>query len=67
MERCKKFAWFLFTRPPKLLNKILTTSPWECVIKVCSNSGTTFILGEIIAKENLNVANLMKPLKIFFS
>ena len=33
---------------PKLLNKILilhTNGPWVCVIKVCSNSGVTYIIG----------------------
>ena len=30
-----------------------------CVIKVCSNGGTTYIIGEIIAKDNLNKENLM--------
>ena len=32
-------------------------------------SGTTYIIGELIAKDNLNIENLMqtKPFKIFFS
>ena len=50
--------------PPKLLNKILRYyirySPWVCVIKVCSNGGTTYLIGEIIAKDNLNIENLMQ-------
>ena len=31
-----------------------------CVIKVCSNGGATYILGKIIAKDNLNIENLMQ-------
>ena len=49
---------------PKLLNKILRyyiqNSPWVCVIKVCSNGGATYIIGEIIAKDNFNIENLMQ-------
>ena len=37
-----------------------TNSPWVCVIKVCSNGGATYIIGEIIAKDNLNKENLMQ-------
>ena len=32
-------------------------SPWICVMKVCSNGGATYIIGEIIAKDNLNMEN----------
>ena len=35
-------------------------SPWVCVIKVCSNGVATYIIGEIIAKDNLNIENLMQ-------
>ena len=35
--------------------------------QVCSNGGETYIIGEIIAKENLNIENLMQTLKIFFT
>ena len=35
-------------------------SPWVCVIKVCSHGGATYIIGEIIAKDNLNIENLMR-------
>ena len=35
-------------------------SPWLWLIKVCSNGGTTYINSEIIAKDNLNIANLMQ-------
>ena len=31
-----------------------------CVIKVCSNGGATYIIGEILAKDNLNITNLMQ-------
>ena len=37
-----------------------TNSPCACVIKVCSNGGATYIIGEIIAKDNLNIENLMR-------
>ena len=37
-----------------------TNSPWVCLIKVCSNGGATYIIGEIIAKDNLNIENLMQ-------
>ena len=30
------------------------------MIKVCSNGGATYIIGEIIAKDNLNIENLMQ-------
>ena len=49
---------------PKLFNKTLRyyiqNSPWVCVIKVCSNGGATYIIGKIIAKDNLNIENLMQ-------
>ena len=32
-------------------------SPWVCVISICSNGGATYIIGEIIAKHNLNISN----------
>ena len=35
-------------------------SPWVYVIKDCSNGGTTYIIGKIIAKDNFNIANLMQ-------
>ena len=31
-----------------------------CVIKVCSNGGAIYIIGEIIAKDNFNIENLMQ-------
>ena len=47
---------------PKLLDRILrylhTDSLWVCLIKVCSNGGSTFIISEIIAKNN--IVNLMQ-------
>ena len=35
----------------------------RCVIKVCSNDGVAYIIGEIIAKDNLNIENLMQTFK----
>ena len=34
--------------------------PWICAIKVCSNGGATYIICEIIAKDNLNIEDLMQ-------
>ena len=34
--------------------------PWICATKVCSNDGATYIICKIIAKDNLNIANLMQ-------
>ena len=34
-----------------------TNCPWVCAIQVCSNGGATYIIDEIIAKNNLNIAN----------
>ena len=49
---------------PKLLGRILRFCTqivlWACVIKVCSNGGTTNIIGEIIAQNNLNIVYLMQ-------
>ena len=39
---------------------LYTNSPWACVIKVCSNGGATYIIGEIIAKNILNIVYLMQ-------
>ena len=39
----------------KFLDLLHTNSPWVCVIKVCSNGGATYIIGQIIAKDNLNI------------
>ena len=36
-----------------------TNCPWVCVVKVCSNGGATYIIGELIAKGNLNIENLI--------
>ena len=30
---------------------------------VCSNGGATYIIGEIIAKDNLNIENLMQTIE----
>ena len=37
-----------------------TNSPNVSVIKVCSNGGATYIIHDIIAKDNLNIGNLMQ-------
>ena len=37
-----------------------TNSSWVCLIKVCSNDGATYIIGEMIAKNNLNIVCLMQ-------
>ena len=42
-------------------------NPWVCVSKVCLIGGTTYIFGELITKDNLNIANLMQTLEIFLS
>ena len=39
---------------------ITYNSPWICVINVSSNGGATCIIEEIIAKDNLNIENLMQ-------
>ena len=60
--------WFLFARPLKIIFfqncsteflDIALKSPWACVIKVCSNGAATYIILEKIARDNLNVSNLM--------
>ena len=43
----------------KFLYILHTNSPWVCVIKFCSDGGATYIISEIIAKDNLNKENLM--------
>ena len=42
--------------------RYFTQSPWLCLIKVCSNGGATYIISEIIAKNILNIVNLMQNL-----
>ena len=44
-----------------------TNSPWVCVIKFCSNGGATYTIGEIIAKDNLNIGNLMQTFENLYS
>ena len=41
----------------KFLDIAHTNSPWVCVIKSGSIGGATYIIGDIIAKDNLNIAN----------
>ena len=38
----------------------MTNSVCVCLINVCSNGGATYIIRELIAKDNLNIANLMQ-------
>ena len=48
---------------PKLLDRILrycTQTVFWYVLLRCSNSGATYIMGKIIAKNNLNIVNLMQ-------
>ena len=40
-----------------------TNSRSVCQIKVCSNGGATYIIGKIIAKDSLDIANLMQTFK----
>ena len=42
-----------------------TNTPWVCVIKVCSNGGANYIIGKIIAKDNLNIENLRQTFDHF--
>ena len=44
----------------KFLDIPYKNRPWVYVIKVCSNGGATYIIGKIIAKDNLNIENLMR-------
>ena len=50
---------------PKLLNKILRyyiqiVLGYVFTFKVCSSGGAIYIIGEKIAKDNLNIENLMQ-------
>ena len=57
----------LFSKTTQQNSLILhTNSPWVCVIKVCSNDGSTYIIREIIAKDNLNIADLMQTFELTF-
>ena len=57
---CKPLKIF-FSKTAQQNSHILhTNSLWVCVVKVCSNGGATYIIGEIIAKDNLNIENLMQ-------
>ena len=52
------------TSSPKLCNRVLRyilypNRPWVCVINVCSNGGAAYMVNEIKAKDNLNIADLM--------
>ena len=57
----KKYRYHICLLGIKNISWILHTySPWVCVIKVCSNGGASYIIGEIIAKDNLNIAKFMQ-------
>ena len=63
--KMQKLGFLFIMRPlksfsPKLLNKILRYCTLGMCHKVCSNGGATFIIGEKIVKDNLNIANLMQ-------
>ena len=50
---------------PKNSQILHTYSSWVCVIKVCSDLCSKYFIGEIIAKENSNIANLMEIFENF--
>ena len=57
---CKPLKIF-FSKTAQQNSYILhTNSRWVCVIKLCSNGGAIYIIGKIIAKDNLNIENLMQ-------
>ena len=61
MENANAKLWFLLMRPLKSSSpKLHKISPWVCVIKACSNGQAIYIIVEIIAKDNLNIENLMQ-------
>ena len=74
MVQSRSKNYFLFTRILKIFSKTTqqnsyifhTDSPWICVIKVCSSGGATYITDEILAKDNLNIANLMQTSENLF-
>ena len=57
---CKTLKIFFSETAQKNSYILHTNSLWVCVIKVCSNGGATYIISEIIAKDNLNIENLMQ-------
>ena len=70
MEKCKNLVSICETFKNRFLQNDSTefldmhsNSPWVCAIKVCSNSGTTIIIAEIIAKYDLNIASIMQTFK----
>ena len=69
MEKCKNLVSVYKTFKNLLLQNystvffdIATYSPWVCLIKVCSNGGTAYIIREIIVKNNLNIVNLTQDI-----
>ena len=56
--RSNKHVKIFFTKTSQQNSLILhTNSPWVCVIEVCLNGGATFIIGELTAKDSLNITN----------
>ena len=45
---------------------MLHTNIPACVIKVWSNGGSFYIMSEIVATDNLNIANLMQTYQNFY-
>ena len=56
----QKPNFYIFDFFSETTSRLHTSSPWVCVTKVCSNGGATYIIGEIITKDNLNTENLMQ-------
>ena len=54
-----------FSKTTPVLDRILRYyfSPWVCVIQICSNGGTIYIISELIAKDNVNTENLRQTFK----
>ena len=61
--RCKSLKIFFLKTSQQNSTMLHTNSPWVCAIKACSNGGATCIICEIIAKDNLNIENLMQILE----
>ena len=57
---CKLLKTFFSKNTQHNFWVIHANGPWVCVIKVCSNFGATNNIGGIIAKDNLNISNLLQ-------
>ena len=67
MEKCKNLISVFKTVKNLLLQNYSTefldiaqNSPWVCPFEVCLNGGAISIIGKIIAKDHLNIVNLMQ-------